>query len=52
MQTFLDKENAESKIQVYRYNGDIYLEDGDETYYDVIDSEMDDDSVENFREIS
>ena len=52
MQTFLDKENAESKIQVYRYNGDIYLEDGDETYYDVIDSEINDDSVENFREIS
>lgn len=49
--TYLDEEQAYSAIEIMRYNGEIYPGDGDEIKYEVYDSDMDEESIEKFREV-
>lgn len=49
--TYLDEDQAYSAIEVMRYNGEIYPHDGEEIKYEVYDSDLDEDSIENFQEV-
>jgi hypothetical protein len=49
--SYLDEDQAYSAIEVMRYNGEIYPGDGDEVNHEVYDSDVDEESIENFREI-
>lgn len=52
LSTFLDDDQVADRISYLRYNGDIYPADGDEIDYDTLDSELDEDDIDNIREIS
>jgi len=47
----LDVDQAYSAIEVMRYNGEIYPGDGEEIKYEVYDSDMDEESIEKFKEV-
>jgi Ni,Fe-hydrogenase I large subunit len=49
--TYLDEDQAYSAIEVMRYNGEIYPGDGEEIKYELYDSDMDEESIEKFKEV-
>lgn len=49
--SYLDPENAEAEVDHDRYNGNISPGDGREISYDILDSDLDEDSIERFTEL-
>lgn len=51
LSTFLDEDEVEDRILYLRYNGEIYPADGDEIDYETLDSDLEEDDIDNIKEI-
>lgn len=49
--SYLNKDEAFLAVESLRYSGDIFPGDGEEINYETTDSELDQDTIENFREV-
>ena len=49
--SYLDVDQAYSAVEVQRYDGDISPGDGEEINYEIYDSDLDEESIDNFKEV-